>query len=1567
MDYSKLRQLVSESSEPFFAAWELTEPPSSEWSSFVPFLRLLKTEAIFNWATGFSPVKNDRRWTAAVMPVLLERHVLLVAHRRRPEIIGDFWREAVWFSPALARLWEEAELPATLDPELSIAQQEEHFADALRQAADKVEQELGPDHWAVNTLQRLARKRGLLGRKFADNAEAHVVFGFDQPPVALRSGLIVPFRLLAPHGREIDIRTSHVFAKDFLDALREDVFLRTPHDELRSLDHDWDFLGAETLTGTSGTMAIWLAQFLAGGGLRDNRWTLPPWVLVTATLNRQGDGTGGAAGTVGLLRSKVEIALEEGVRVLVVASETGATDDIARELGDLPGFADLTLLPVRAGEHDVADIAREVRERQLCWAVRLDSVPGDLHKPTSEEEQELIEGRLLPQHVVSDSDSSELSANERSAHARESLYERRLRELSEDYVPPTRVLQRIEAARQELPGCGYIHITAPPMSGKSHLILALKHGWKRSEESAALGHTLGYAILHGRPENPADFLHDVFVQAKQQAGERAFAEFHTPPHQQRTDDDTRRAVRDMLAVAHQSRALSGRPLMLAIDALDEITADDKDSNRSSILDYLPRADELPQGCYLLLTSRPELRPKVWKSLAARVGSEFKEIGVTLASEVSGASNGIAPTPYYRSIDFEIDNEHRQLLREFLLASFGKLIQPHLDTILERSEERFLYVRLIRDLLRLQMKERGDAVLRDLKPGDLPNADEVFPAYLNFLAHTSDNNLFNRWHRPVLLLIAAAYEPITHDHLRCWLDIRDSKDDRENHPLNLALDSLSPLLLIDRPPDLPNTSRFTVAHRELLDWFQTNSHSDWLAALRDEGHHRIVESSRQRTLPAALAHFVPIDVYHLLHIPSHCLDMGKTDAAWDHLANLDAVKVLDELAMFYNNRWQWPQVITVWDCRIQQIERLVPPQSNESDAHSVVVQKHVLATAYMNRGFARQGRLEFTKSVTDYVRATTLFEALLTAFGGPVAAVRVRPALVNSLAGVYTNRGSVHAKQLAFAQAEEYFNRAIELFEVFLTVYGNPAVVVRVRPEEVNGLAHAYLNRGCVRHEQKEFVLAVADHNRAIELLEPLLTESVIESGGMEEAAKAQPKRINGLAAAYMNRGNAYSLQKEFSKAEADYCRAIELREVLRSAFGGLDAMAPTQPELVKDLAAAYMNRGTMRDDQKSFALSLADHGRATELYEALLASFGGLDSAVQSQPELVMKLAVAYLNRENAIHGQRASSKAVTDYDQAIRLFEALLTACGGIDSAVLSQPALVNNLAIAHVNRGNRHRDQQEFSKAVADYNRAIGLREVLLTAFDEANVAQPALIEDLIGVYRNRCLVCFSQQEFDLAVAGYDRVVVLSKRLLATLGGIAATVIAQPELIENLAGAYINRGSARLIQQEFALAVADDDEAISLLEQLLAVFDDLSAVVAAQPTHVISLAGAYLNRALARLGQQDLAGAVADYDLTISLREALLSVMQQSVLGDYLGAISARLMFSVSLKDEKGFVVTVMRALSALIQLYQVIGPAIRLPGIKPHFEFLNNCFAKITQFDLPDAMRTAWDELRALFAQE
>src|SRR4051794_10268435 len=165
--------------------------------SWWPWLRLLRTEAIEDWATapGSRAVRKAIELKDGhcepVLELLLTRHLLHLGSRRDPGRLAEFWRWAIPGNLGLEDLWERADLAETLDPSLPVWEQEQRFGAIVRQAAGRLREKEGPT-WAVRVLERLGRTRL---SEIAENAHARVVFGWNgKPPEARRPGLVVEFR-----------------------------------------------------------------------------------------------------------------------------------------------------------------------------------------------------------------------------------------------------------------------------------------------------------------------------------------------------------------------------------------------------------------------------------------------------------------------------------------------------------------------------------------------------------------------------------------------------------------------------------------------------------------------------------------------------------------------------------------------------------------------------------------------------------------------------------------------------------------------------------------------------------------------------------------------------------------------------------------------------------------------------------------------------------------------------------------------------------------------------------------------------------------------------------------------------------------------------------------------------------------------------------------------------------------------------------------------------------------------------------------------------------------------------
>ena len=166
-------------------------------------------------------------------------------------------------------------------------------------------------------------------------------------------------------------------------------------------------------------------------------------------------------------------------------------------------------------------------------------------------------------------------------------------------------------------------------------------------------------------------------------------------------------------------------------------------------------------------------------------------------------------------------------------------------------------------------------------------------------------------------------------------------------------------------------------------------------------------------------------------------------------------------------------------------------------------------------------------------------------------------------------------------AKTYFDRALEKLNKGEHQAGiaDLTEAIRLKPD----YAEAYNNRGNAYSLLKQYDKAISDYNDAMRL---------------------KPD----YASAFNNRGNAYSLLKQYDKAISDYNDAMRLKPDYTSAFNNrgnvyyllkeYDKAVRDYTEAIRlkpDYAEAYDNRGNAYDALGNTAKAAQDHEKAKEL------------------------------------------------------------------------------------------------------------------------------------------------------------------------------------------------------------------------------------------------------------------------------------------------------------------------------------------------------------------------------------
>ncbi len=184
-------------------------------------------------------------------------------------------------------------------------------------------------------------------------------------------------------------------------------------------------------------------------------------------------------------------------------------------------------------------------------------------------------------------------------------------------------------------------------------------------------------------------------------------------------------------------------LVLVIDAVDELAEPDDTSpvNAATILDLLPAAGKLPEGCFVVLTSRPEMRPSIRERL--------------------DRLRAVAGEDRFVALDVRPDAPPNEaLLRAYLAAHLPEPFRAthHVEEVLRRSGGVFLYAYHL---------ARALAAGAFTDTAALPEGKEFYPAYLERLRERVGAELYESVYLPALLLLATARAPVTLEQLCQW--------------------------------------------------------------------------------------------------------------------------------------------------------------------------------------------------------------------------------------------------------------------------------------------------------------------------------------------------------------------------------------------------------------------------------------------------------------------------------------------------------------------------------------------------------------------------------------------------------------------------------------------------------------------------------------------------------------------------------------------------------------------------------------------------------------------------------
>jgi tetratricopeptide (TPR) repeat protein len=991
-----------------------------------------------------------------------------------------------------------------------------------------------------------------------------------------------------------------------------------------------------------------------------------------------------------------------------------------------------------------------------------------------------LDGRewLPPDPGLLDDDYGERAINE--------LLETRLLEaryLRPDYLREP--LRRFVAARDR----GVFWLTAPSHTGKS----VFAHGLVCPAEvgDKPLWPDTAVVVFHIRREFktwPEQLRYFILETVLHQAFGREPGRLRLPELDVQAADPAAALAR-LLHEAFRLKPDRIRRLVLILDGLDELPPNPE--GKAGIADFIPRPEALPDGCFLLLTSRPlaECPPHIRHALADRFAGcvDFAGYALSLDDASSAAYRQLLHAYFDRELADRLKAELHQALagvvqgqttvichedlgqiqssalREFARTEWQALKQTHgvkkvrspreapslketvvqplldcygaaFDEVVRKATSRFLYVAHLTELLR-------DDRLAFAGIADLPAGAGLYAHYLRQLertlaapgeaaavAKTDTSNKPWEFARRVILTLAAAEQA----HVACQAFLPASIHDDGFHGIPQAILAA----LLDEPDRTVRLTFTLYSLKGILTAWKGEDARDACYALGLKDFVQTVAA----LWPEALTD------YHRLLATQTLEALGAVEAIWEQLDLLD----------------QW---------RLQYLVAHVVLSGQAT------LRQQVIAAKGIKKALHRLSLGTFSSARYAAAACYSTYELVITEWS---LSQQETPSALVDLAKAYINRGRPRAGGGDIAGAIADYSAAIRLLENLRQQVGTDWL-----PTWSDTLADAFMERGCTYGTRGYLTEAQADSSAAITLWKDTRRQI---------GPKWPPDWARKLAGAYINRGNVHANSSNLNEAYADHDTAIRLLDNLRQRMG-----TNWPPSWDDDRASAYMNRGNVCDSRGDLIGARTDYDVSIALQEHLCVIDGGARS-----PAITNSLAVSYTNRGNirSVGGDIAG--ALADYDKAIALMTDLCQRIG-LDWS----PGLTNTLAQICQNRAGAHSAGGNLAGALADYDKAIMLLEKLRKT--PGVEWPPAWTQNLAGFYHNRGKRRSTDHNWTGARADYDTAIALMVELRQQV-----EPNWPPACARDLAGIYANRGALRSASDDVAGGLIDYKTAIEQMEHL-------------------------------------------------------------------------------------------------------------------------------------------------------
>lgn len=688
-------------------------------------------------------------------------------------------------------------------------------------------------------------------------------------------------------------------------------------------------------------------------------------------------------------------------------------------------------------------------------------------------------------------------------------------------------------------------------------------------------------------------------------------------------------------------SMANERVLIIVDGLDELPAPgtgDAPDVKHGIADLIPKADLLPEGMFLLLTSRPTTRGETPRWITRKLEASLrrqKHCGVVDIGRDSPAYRGLLRQVFDKALVTHAKKSRKPKQPDQLFESIG-----------HRADWTFLHfghiVRLLRDGV---ISEDDLACMKE-------HGDQLFMAYLRKLEETIGPKQFGLACEMLLVLAAceeahaqaarivpplffdADWRGIPLDELMGLLHELSPGSGKHGPRVSLRvlflLKSVEDILRSHRGDD--EYARHRIGLKGMVAAMREDRTAGGWAERLDRTHLRLVKEAIAAERSSAQApddDNVDEDAPHQQYLHWHgwyharaVIELGgaaTSEAATQLLGAYVLPKdLLHDKADQFRDEWRWHDAIETLSILIDHIRWQsgdVPSTADLTD----------LAKAHCNRGAGRESLYDSEGASEDLDRAILLTQqAMMTAGPHPPWDLRY------GLAVTHINRGSHHADHGDVLEAAADFDEAIAMLKKLRT-HAKPDS----RRNADQMLATALMNRGNCFSVSDDVPATRQCYNHAIEILRDLR-----RARGLSWDVDI----CSTLASALARRGGVFEESDDLIAASKDYAEAINL---LERSLGKLEDDGPL--DAWQTLAEAYAARGGLTKPRKNAQRAIADYRQAILLFKTLQEIHDD-----ECPPEVPVNLARAYENRAD-LHAEAGRYRlAIADYDRAIKTLERL-------------------------------------------------------------------------------------------------------------------------------------------------------------------------------------------------------------------------------------------------------------------------------------------------------------------------